>query len=87
MIERKKYLEMCQRVSVLPSGVLGIKQNVPDDLKVVCDGIAYYPVSLDIGFDKDGRVINTAIIHSLRANSVIERNLKDISSYEGQASD
>ena len=87
MIERKTYLEMSQKVAVLPSGVLGIKQNVPDNLKVVYDGIAYYPVSLDISFDKDGKVINTAIIHSLRANSVIERNLKDIMSYECQASD
>lgn len=86
MIERKTYLEMCQKVSVLPSGVLGIKQNVPDDLKVVYDGIAYYPVSLDIRFDKDGKVINTAIIHSLCANSIIERNLKDISIYENQRS-
>lgn len=87
MIERKEYLEMCQKVSVLPGGIFGIKQNVPDDLKVVYDGIAYYPVSLDIRFDKYGRVINTAIIHSLRANSVIERNLKDIRFYEGQAGD
>lgn len=87
MIERKTYLEMCQKVSVLPGGIFGIKQNVPDDLKVVYDGIAYYPVSLDIRFDKYGRVINTAIIHSLRANSVIERNLKDIRFYEGQAGD
>ena len=82
MIERKTYLEMCQKVSVLPSGVQNLKQNVPDKLKVVFDGVAYYPVSLDISFDKDGRVINTAIIHSLHANSVIERNLKDISVYE-----
>ena len=87
MIERKTYLEMCQRVSVLTGGIFGIKQNVPDNLKVVYDGIAYYPVSLDISFDKDGRVINTAIIHSLRANSVIEINLKDIRPSEGQASD
>lgn len=86
MIERKTYLEMCQKVSVLPSGVLGIKQNVPDDLKVVYEGIEYYPVSLDISFDKDGKVINTAIIHSLCANSIIERNLKDISIYENQRS-
>ena len=67
---------------MLPSGVLGIKQNVPDNLKVVYDGIAYYPVSLDISFDKDGNVINTAIMHSLYANGVIERNLKDVSVYE-----
>lgn len=82
MIERKKYLEMCQRVAMLPSGVQNLKQNVPDNLKVVYDGIVYYPVSLDISFDKDGKVINTAILHSLTANSIIERNLKDVSVYE-----
>lgn len=83
MIERKKYIEMCQKVSVLPSGIFGIKQNVPGDLKVVYDGIAYYPVSLNISFDKEGKVINTAIIHSLHANSIIETNLKDVEAYEG----
>ena len=83
MIERKKYLEMCQMVAVLPSGVFGIKQNVPDNLKVVYEGIAYYPVSVDISFDKDGKVINKAIIHSLHANSIIEANLKDVEVYEG----
>lgn len=82
MIERKIYLEMCQKVAILQSGVQNLKQNVPDGLKVVYDGIAYYPVSLDISFDKDGKVINTAILHSLTANSVIERNLEDISIYE-----
>ena len=83
MIERKKYLEMCQMVAVLPSGIFGIKQNVSDGLKVVYDGVAYYPVSVDISFDKDGRVINKAIIHSLHANSIIETNLKDVEVYEG----
>ena len=74
---------MCQRVAVLPSGIFGIKQNVPDNLKVAYAGIAYYPVSVDISFDKDGRVINKAIIHSLCANSIIETNLKDVEAYEG----
>ena len=83
-MQRDIFLKMCQKVSVLPGGVFGIKQNVPDNLKVVYDGIAYYPVSLDISFDKEGNAINTAILHSLTANSVIERNLKDVSVYENQ---
>ena len=82
MIERKKYLEMCQKVSVLPSGVLGIKQNIPDDLKVIYDGVAYYPMSINIGFDNDGKVINVAIIHSLKANSTISAKLEDIFVYK-----
>ena len=83
-MQRDIFLQMCQRVAVLPSGVQNLKQNVPDNLKVVYEGIAYYPVSLDISFDKEGNAINTAILHSLTANSVIERNLKDVSVYENQ---
>ena len=82
MIERKTYLEMCQKVAVLPSGVLGIKERVPDELKVIYDGVVYYPLSLEISFDKDGKVINTAILHSLTANSIIERNLRSVEVYE-----
>ena len=82
MIERKTYLEMCQKVAVLPSGVLGIKEKLPDDLKVIYDGVVYYPLSLEISFDKDGKVINTAILHSLTANSIIGAELKEISVYE-----
>jgi hypothetical protein len=82
MIDRKTYLEMCQKVAALPSGVLGIKEKVPEDLKVVYDGVTYYPMSLEISFDKDGKVINTAILHSLKANSIVGAELKEVSVYE-----
>ena len=81
MIERKKYLEMCQMVSVLPSGVFGIKQNVPDDLKVVHNGIAYYPISYKLSFDK-GQPVHTAILHDLKANSITNVNLGKVIKYE-----
>ena len=81
MIERKEYLEMCQKVSVLPSGVLGIKQNVPDDLKVIHSGIAYYPISYKLSFD-NGRPTHTAILHDLRANSIMNADLESITKHE-----
>lgn len=81
-MQRDIFLQMCQKVSVLPSGVLGIKQNIPNDLKVIYDGVAYYPVSINIGFDNDGKVINAAIIHSLKANSTISAKLEDICVYK-----
>lgn len=80
-MDRKLYLEMCQKVSVLPSGVLGIKQNVPDDLKVVHNGIAYYPISYKLSFD-NGRPTHTAIIHDMRANSIMNADLEAITKYE-----
>ena len=50
MIDRKTYLEMCQRYAVLPNSVLGIKDNVPDELKVTHKGHQYYPKSYTIEF-------------------------------------
>lgn len=34
-MDRNIYLQMCQRVSMLKNGICGVKENVPDDLKVV----------------------------------------------------
>lgn len=84
MIDRKLYLEMCQAVSVLPSTILGIKRNVPDDLKVIYNDVVYYPISIEIGFNEESKVINTAIIHSLIANSVVKTNLGDLELYENK---
>ena len=81
MIDRREYLEMCQRVSVLPSGVFGIKQNVTDDLKVVHNGIEYYPISYKLSFD-NGRPTHTAILHDLKANSIIDADLETVTKYE-----
>ena len=81
MIERKIYLEMCQKVSVLPGGVFGIKQNVPDDLKVVHNGIAYYPISYKLSFD-NGRPRHTAILHDLKADCIMNADLEAVTKCE-----
>ena len=80
-MQRDIFLKMCQKVSVLPGGVFGIKQNVPDDLKVVHNGIAYYPISYKLSFD-NGRPRHTAILHDLKANCIIDANLETVTKYE-----
>lgn len=80
-MQRDIFLQMCQKVSVLPGGVFGIKQNVPDDLKVVHNGIAYYPISYKLSFD-NGRPTHTAILHDLKANCIINANLETVTKYE-----
>lgn len=87
MIDRKTYLEMCQRYAVLPNSVLGIKDNVPDELKVTHKGHQYYPKSYTIEFDKSGNIVHIVTLHSLIANSVINCELKDIELYKNQSLD
>lgn len=68
-MDRKKYLEMCREVATLEGGLLGIKENVPDRLRVVYNGSEYYPVKYELGFNPDGAVTHTAVIHELKSHA------------------
>lgn len=72
---------MCQKVSVLKSGLFGIKENVPDELIVIYNGIKYYPVSYELSFDK-GQTVHKAILHDLKANSITYADLEKVIKYE-----
>ena len=81
-MDRKLYLELCQKVSVLKNGVCGIKENVPDELMVVYNGINYYPVAYELSFDNKGNVIHKAILHDLYANAITHAKLERVAKYE-----
>ena len=68
---------MCQKVSVLKNGICGIKENVPDELKVMHNGIEYYPISYELSFD-NGKPTHTAILKDLKANSLVDCWLEDV---------
>ena len=80
-MDRKLYLELCQKVSVLKNGLCGIIENVPDELKVIHNGIEYYPVSYKLSFD-NGKPTHTAILHDLQANSITSADLERVTKYE-----
>ena len=66
-MERNEFLKMCQKVSMLPDGVMHTKKNVPSELRVIFNGTEYYPEYLEIKFD-NGKVRNIAVLHELKAN-------------------
>lgn len=80
-MDRKLYIELCQKVSVLKNGICDIKENVPDELKVIYDGIAYYPVSYELSFD-NGKPTHRAILHDLNANAITYSDLERVTKYE-----
>lgn len=80
-MDRTEFLKMCQKVSMLKSGILGIKENVPDELKVIHNGIVYYPVAYELSFD-NGQPTHTAILHDLQANSITKCDLERVAKYE-----
>lgn len=77
-MDRKLFLELCQKCAVLPDGVMKIKQNIPDDYIVIFENILYYPVSYKISFDNFGMPQHIAVLHSMKANGIVECDLNKI---------
>lgn len=65
-MERKQYLELCQ------------KYAVGEDIKVKYKFDEYHPYRYELGFDDKGNSIHTAILKDLKANSVVYTMLEDI---------
>lgn len=76
-MDREKFIEMCKRVAMLPSGICGIK-DTPPELHLKYRGMTFYPVGCKLTFTKDGNPSYTAILHDLKANSILECNLLDV---------
>lgn len=85
-MDRTEFLQMAQKVSMLKSGICGIKENVPDELKVVHNGFVYYPVAYELSFDDKGNARHTAILHDLKANSIMNVDLGKVTKYDPQRS-
>lgn len=76
-MDRAEYLQKCQKVSMLRSGLCGIKENVPPELLVKHNGIIYYPQAYELSFNK-GVTVHKAILHDLKANAITYADLSKI---------
>ena len=65
-MERKQYLELCQKYAVC------------GDIRVKYKDTLYHPYRYELGFDGTGKSIHTAILKDLKANSVVYAMLKSI---------
>ena len=73
-MDRTEYLQLCQKVSMLKSGLCGIKENVPPELLVNHNGIIYYPYAYELLFN-NGKTLHKAILHDLKVNSITYADL------------
>ena len=76
-MERAEFLKLCQKVSTYPSGVCGIIENIPENMLVEYATSVFYPEGYKLTFE-EGKPQHTAILHSLKANSVIECDLQKV---------
>lgn len=65
-MERKRYLELCQRYAV------------GEDIRVKYKETEYRPCRYELGFDSSGNSIHTAILKDLKTNSLLYCGLEDV---------
>ena len=65
-MERKQYLELCQ------------KYAVGCDIRVKYKDSEYHPYRYELGFDDKGNSTHTAILKDLKANSISYVRLEEI---------
>lgn len=71
-MERKKYLQLCQKNAISPKSV-----------KVLYDGLEYFPEAYQMDFNEKGETQNTAILKDIKANSsLIYVNLKKVEDFK-----
>lgn len=81
-MERKEYLNRCQKCAILPRGLFGVVESCPAELQVIYGNVPYYPQSYELRFTRDGKPQHIAILHDLTANSVTCAELERVKEYE-----
>lgn len=82
-MEYKKYLTLCHATALLKGNIHGIKELLPDWLKVYFDGLACYAAGLEIRFDyHTGKPIYTAILRTVKRASFCLAPLESVTGYE-----
>lgn len=80
-MDRKEFLQICQKVSVLPETTMYIKMAIPPELTVLYEGIQFYPIGYEMTF-KQGISQHTAILHDMKSHSVTYADLEKVERYK-----
>lgn len=81
-MDRAEFLNLCQRASMIPERIKGVKHNIPKELLVRYNNTTYYPYGYQLTFDNQGNTIHTAILHDMYASSVIYCGLERVDKYD-----
>ena len=81
-MDRTEFFQMAQKVAVYTKRCQNLSKSLIEDCIVEYNGTKYYPQYVRVGYDEFGKVINTAILHDLHANSITDADLEKVKKYE-----
>lgn len=81
-MDRTEFFKIAQKVAVYTKRCQNLSKPLLEDCIVEYNGTKYYPQYVQVGYDEFGKVINTAILHDLHANSITDADLERVTKYE-----
>lgn len=81
-MDRAEFFSMAQKATVYTNEFKDLANPIDETLLVVFKDIKYYPKSIEVGYDKTGKVKNTAILHDLKQNALVYADLERVVKYE-----
>ena len=85
---RDDYIDMCIKASIKIGKFLRVNDVIwKDDELVMYKGIKYYPYSYILRFDRKGKALHIAELHSLKTSSVVFADIDKVSFIEGGDTD
>ena len=81
-MERALFFNMAQKATIYTNGFKDLSNPVDETLLVVLKDIKYYPKSIEVGYEKSGKVKNIAILHDLKVNALVYADLERVVKYE-----
>lgn len=79
-MDRKEFLQLCQKVSVLSETTMHIKTAIPPKLTVLYEGVQFYPTGYEMTY-KQGISQHTAILHDMKSNNIVKVKLERVERY------
>lgn len=76
-MDRTEYLKLCQQVSMFTA----THRQIPSEMLVKCATIVYCPYGIQRVYD-NGKGVESAILHDLRANAITYADLERVEKYE-----
>ena len=80
-MDRKEFLQICQKVSVLPETTMHTKTAIPPELTVLYEGIQFYPTGYEMTY-KQAISQHTAILHDMKSNNIVKVKLERVKRYD-----
>ena len=80
-MKRNEFFSIAQMATIYTKGFKNLDSPAKNNLLVMANDVAFYPMSVEIGYNENGEVVDIAKLRDTKTNSVISIQLERVEKY------